>query len=142
MSIKLLKGRKKDSVSVPTDAEMRLLQILWEISEGTVEDIVNAHPKNQRPNYKTTQTFLRIMEEKGFITHEKQGRVFVFRAEITRQTVDKLLVKTLISRNFRGSSADLLINLIEASPFKKTELDQLENYIKEYRKKLGGGSRE
>ena len=55
---------------------MRLLQILWDLEEGTVEDVVNAHSEKERPNYKTTQTLLRIMEKKGFITHETQGPRF------------------------------------------------------------------
>jgi predicted transcriptional regulator len=41
---------------------MRLLQILWEREEATVEQVVNAHPQKQRPDYKTTQTLLRIMD--------------------------------------------------------------------------------
>ncbi len=127
--------RGKRQLSVPTAAEMRLLQILWDRQEATVEDVVQAHPEKERPNYKTTQTLLRIMEQKGFIEHESRGRVFVFTPLVSRKTIDRLSVQALVSRNFRGSSAGLLINLLEASPIKKKELDEVEAYIREYRKK-------
>jgi BlaI family transcriptional regulator, penicillinase repressor len=135
MREKLSKGRRKQQLPIPTGAEMRLLQILWDLEEGTVEDVLNAHPEKERPNYKTTQTLLRIMEQKGLIAHESRGRVFVFRPLASRQEIDRLSVQALVSRNFRGSSAGLLINLLEASPIKEKELDELEAYIREYRKR-------
>jgi predicted transcriptional regulator len=135
MREKLSKGRRKQQLPIPTGAEMRLLQVLWDLEEGTVEDVLNAHPEKERPNYKTTQTLLRIMEQKGFIRHESRGRVFVFRPLASRQLIDRLSVEALVSRNFRGSSAGLLINLLESSPIKEKELDELEAYIREYRKR-------
>ena len=143
MRKKLLKvGRAKRELTVPTAAEMRLLQILWDREEGTVEDVVNAHPKKEQPNYKTTQTLLRIMEQKGLITHESRGRVFVFRPLVSRKTIDHLSIQALVSRNFRGSASSLLMNLLEASPIKKTQLDELQAYIQEYRKRYEVGDPE
>jgi BlaI family penicillinase repressor len=121
-------------LTVPTTAEMRLLQILWELEEGTVEDVVNAHAQKERPNYKTTQTLLRIMEKKRFIGHEVRGRVFVFKPLVSRKKIDHLCVQALVARNFRGSAAGLLLNLLESTPIKNKELDELEAYIREYRK--------
>ncbi len=129
-----MKTRPAKQLTVPTAAEMRLLQILWDMEEGTVEDVVNAHNPKERPNYKTTQTLLRIMEKKSFLTHETRGRVFVFKPLVSRKKIDHLCVQTLVSRNFRGSAAGLLLNLLESTPMKKQELDQLEAYIREYRK--------
>jgi predicted transcriptional regulator len=128
-------ARAKRQLSVPTPAEMRLLQILWDREEATVEEVVNAHPQKERPNYKTTQTLLRIMEQKGLITHESRGRVFVFRPSVARKTIDHLSIQALLSRNFHGSTSGLLINLLEASPIKKKQFDELEAYMREYRKR-------
>lgn len=137
-----LKSELTKQLTVPTAGEMRLLQILWDLEQATVEDVVNAHGEKDRPNYKTTQTLLRIMEKKGFITHEAQGRVFIFRPLVSRKTIDHLSLQTLVSRNFNGSAAGLLMNLLEASPIKKAELDEVEAYIREYRKKEDRGSRD
>jgi BlaI family penicillinase repressor len=133
-------GNKK--LTVPTAAELRLLQILWELEEATVDDVVNAHPERERPHYKTTQTLLRIMENKEFISHEARGRVFVFRPLVSRNTIDQLSVQALVSRNFQGSAAGLLVNLLESSSIKKKELDELESLMREYRKKYELGDRE
>jgi BlaI family penicillinase repressor len=133
---------RNKKLPVPTTAEMRLLQILWDLKEGTVEDVVNAHPEKERPHYKTTQTLLRIMENKGFIAHESRGRVFVFKPLATRKAIDQMSVQALVSRNFHGSAAGLLINLLESSSIKRKELDELESYMREYRKKYELGDSE
>jgi BlaI family penicillinase repressor len=134
MGNKPLNSSAAKQLPVPTAGELRLLQILWDLEEGTVEDVVNAHSPKERPNYKTTQTLLRIMEKKRFITHEARGRVFVFKPVVSRKKIDHLCVRNLVSRNFRGSAAGLLLNLLESTPIKKRELDELEAYIREYRK--------
>ena len=128
---------------LPTASELRLLQILWESGEATVEDVVNAHSPRNRPNYKTTQTLLRIMEEKGFIAHESRGRVFVFKPLIPRETIDQQSVRALLSQNFGGSATGLFLNLLEATTIKEKDLDELEAQIREYRKKneLSGRNR-
>lgn len=120
---------------LPTAAELRLLQILWEIGEATVEGVVNAHRLRERPNYKTTQTLLRIMEQKRLVTHETSGRVFVFRPLISRKTIDHRCVRALLSRNFDGSVVGLLFNLLETATFGEKDLNELEAQIREYRRR-------
>ena len=143
MRNKQAKGsRAKKRLPVPTGAEIRLMQILWQLGEATVDDMVNAHPENEQPNYKTTQTLLRIMEQKGFIIHESRGRVFVFSPLVSRKTIDDLSVQALIARNFSGSATGLLINLLESNPIEKKELAQLEAQIRAYRKRQALGDRE
>jgi BlaI family penicillinase repressor len=143
MRKKLLKlARTNPRLALPSPGELRLLQILWDQEEATVEQVVNAHPEKERPNYKTTQTLLRIMEQKGFITHESRGRVFVFKPLVSRKAIDHLSVQSLVSRNFHGSAAELVLNLLETGPIKSKELDALEAHIREYRKKRGLSDRE
>lgn len=126
---------------LPTAGELRLLRILWDRGEATVEEVVNAHPPRSRPNYKTTQTLLRIMEDKGFITHKAQGRVFVFSPLVSRKTIDQRSVHVLLSQNFAGSASGLFLNLLGAAKVKESELDKIEAQIREYREKNGSGPR-
>ncbi|MDR5729472.1 MAG: BlaI/MecI/CopY family transcriptional regulator [Terriglobia bacterium] len=133
MPAKELKGSR--GIQLPTASELRLLQILWENGEATVGDVVNARSRRDRPNYKTTQTLLRIMEQKGFIEHELRGRVFVFKPLISRKTVDQQSVQSLLSRNFGGSATGLLLNLLETATVKEKDLDELEAQIRAYREK-------
>jgi BlaI family penicillinase repressor len=118
---------------LPTRAENRILQVLWELGQGTVEDVINHPSQNPKPNYKTTQTILRIMEEKGLVRHMSRGRVFVFEPCVSREQVGRLSVKTLLQQNFGGSPTELLVNLLEAGPVKESELEELEALIRKHR---------
>src|SRR5206468_2182186 len=69
---------RRENPVPPTRAELRILNALWELKSGTIEEIIHYPSFLSPPNYKTTQTILRIMEEKGLARHTTGGRVFVF----------------------------------------------------------------
>lgn len=118
---------------LPTPAELRILQVLWQLGQATVEEVVNGSHSSPKPNYKTVQTLLRIMEQKGLARHASRGRVFIFEPRVSREEVGQLSVRTLLEQNFGGSPAELLVNLLEAGPVEETELDELEVLIRNYR---------
>jgi predicted transcriptional regulator len=121
----------------PTRAELRILNALWELKSGTIEEIIHHPSFSSPPNYKTTQTILRIMEEKGLARHTTGGRVFVFEPVVSREWVEKMCVRTMLEQNFGGSPAKLLINLLESGPVADQELDELEALIRNYRIQKG-----
>jgi predicted transcriptional regulator len=119
---------------LPTRSELRILNVLWDLGQGRVEDVITHPSFPRRPNYKTTQTLLRIMEQKGLVRHEIRGRVFIFVPRVTREEVGKGSVRRLLDQNFAGSPAELLVNLLESAPVDESELDELEALIRKYRK--------
>jgi BlaI family penicillinase repressor len=121
----------------PTRAELRILNALWELKSGTIEEIIHHPSFSSPPNYKTTQTILRIMEEKGLARHTTGGRVFVFEPAVSREWVEKLCVRTLLEQNFGGSPAKMLVNLLESGPVADEELEELEALIRNYRIQKG-----
>lgn len=125
--------RSRKNPVPPTPAELRILQALWELGSGTIEEVIHHPSFATPPNYKTTQTILRIMEEKGLARHTSDGRVFVFEPSVSRDWVGRLSVRNLLHSNFDGSPAKLLVNLLEASPVKESELAELEALIRNYR---------
>lgn len=126
---------------LPTQSELQILHALWDLGQGSVEDIINHSSFPRRPNYKTTQTLLRIMEQKGLVRHEISGRLFLFVPCITRDEVGKSSVRRLLEQNFGGSPAELLVNLLESESIKESELEELETLIRKLRKhKNGRGS--
>jgi BlaI family penicillinase repressor len=125
----------KTKVLLPTDAELLILGALWELGEGTVEDVVNRSPSNPRANYKTVQTLLRIMENKGFVQHTTRGRAFVFRSCVTRDEIGRVSAMRLVDRNFQGSHTAMLMNLLDSNHIKEEELDELEKLIQQYRER-------
>jgi BlaI family penicillinase repressor len=121
----------------PTRAELRILNALWELKSGTIEEIIHHPSFSSPPNYKTTQTILRIMEEKGLARHTTGGRVFVFEPAVSREWVEMMCVRTLLEQNFGGSPAKLLVNLLESGPVAEQELEELEALIRNYRIQKG-----
>src|SRR5215468_3517686 len=100
---------RRQTEGLPTPGELRVLQILWRIEEGTIEDILRAADRNAVPNYKTVQTLPRIMESKGQVEHSQKGKAFVFRPRIARNDVRRLSVREVIKNYFTGSRTELMV---------------------------------
>jgi BlaI family transcriptional regulator, penicillinase repressor len=136
------RSRSRSKAVLPTNAELLILDVLWNLGEGTVEDVVDRLPSNPRANYKTVQSLLRIMENKGFVEHKTRGRAFVFISRISRDETRGGLARRLLDRNFQGSYAAMLMNLLDGNHVKERELDELETLIRRYREKTKGESLE
>lgn len=121
------------NVFLPTRGEMRILNALWELGQATVEQVIKHPSFATPPNYKTTQTLLRIMEEKGLARHTNRGRVFIFSACVTREQVARLSVQNLLEQTFAGSLTDMMVGVIETGSVKEAELAELETLIRNYR---------
>ena len=130
MSVRMARGKKP----LPTPAEARLLRVLWKLGEATVEQIVHAFPDGEQPNYKTTQTLLRIMENKDLVTHVARGKVFVFSPRVDEQTVAQLSVSMLLRENFGGSASGLLVNLLQSDGLRGSDLREMEALIQKFRR--------
>ena len=125
----------RNGSNLPTSAEMRILNSVWRLRSATVDEIVNSFPEGQRPNYKTTQAFLRIMENKGFVRHTARGRVFVFEPVVKKEEICQKSVEALLAQNFGGSATDLFVNLLESDAVPAEDIAALEKMIREYKKR-------
>ncbi len=114
-----------------TDAELRLMEVLWERGSATVSDVVDALPKNVPLAYSTVLTTLRILENKGYLKHVKDGRAFVYRPIVGREQERERAVTHLLRRFFEGSPERLMLNLVEARKVDPKELDRLRRRIAE-----------
>lgn len=121
------------NVILPTKGEMRILNALWDLGQGTIDDVIKHPSFSSPPNYKTTQTLLRIMEEKRLARHTSRGRVFVFAPCVTREQVASLSVQNLLESTFSGSVTELMVGVIETGTVKEAELEELEALIRNYR---------
>jgi BlaI family penicillinase repressor len=126
--------RASQGTSVPTVAEFRLLEILWRLGEGTIEDLLQTSGKNNLLNYKTVQTVLRIMETKKFVSHSVRGRAFVYQPRVKPHEIRRISLRSLLEKYFRGSRSELLVNLLEDERIEADELQELENLVRNHRK--------
>ena len=126
---------------LPTRGETKILNVLWELGQATVEEVIKHPSFPTPPNYKTTQTLLRIMEEKGLARHSTRGRVFVFAPCVTRDQVTRMSVQNLLEQTFAGSLTDMMVGVIETGTVKESELEELEALIRNYRRQRASSSK-
>ena len=114
-----------------TEAELRLMEILWEKEEATVGDVVDALPKEQALAYSTVLTTMRILEQKGYTRHRKQGRAFLYSPVVDRNDARKNAMKFVLHRFFDNSSESLVLNILENEQLDPAELKRLKKMIQE-----------
>ena len=114
-----------------TEAELRLMEILWQKGSATVNDVLEELPKRLSLAYNTVLTTLRILEKKGYILHEKEGRAFVYRPVMRRSEAQRNAAKYVVSRFFNNSPELLLLNVMEHEKIDQDELKRLKKLIAE-----------
>lgn len=111
-----------------TEAEYRLMDILWTngaLSVAGVVDRIGDPPLA----YNTVLTTLRILEQKGYLSHKASGRAFIYKASIERDEAQTTLVNHMVSRFFGGSPRDLVLNLLDSESLDAAELERLRELI-------------
>ena len=107
------------------------MAVLWEQGTGTVADVVNALRKKRAVTYSTAQTMLRILETKGYVTHEKVARAFVYHPRVDARQARLRAVRHLARRLFDGSPSLLVLNVLEDEALDPTELKRLKKMIED-----------
>lgn len=114
-----------------TEAELRLMKSLWNKQPATVGEILNSLDAEPPLAYSTVLTTLRILENKGFVRHEKQGRAFLYEAAVARDDASTGALKHLLSRFFDDSPELLVANLLKSEKIGSKELSKLKRLIAE-----------
>src|SRR5262249_50833384 len=113
-----------------TDAEARIMTVLWERQRATVAEVVAALGK-RAVNYSTVQTLLRILESKGYAAHEKSGRAFVYSPLIDQKQARRRALSHLLSRLFDDSPSLLVTNVLEDEHVDPAEIARLKKLLEE-----------
>jgi predicted transcriptional regulator len=114
-----------------TDAEARVMAVLWRLQTGTVGDVVRAMKRNRPVTYSTVQTILRILETKGYVAHEKVARAFIYRPVVDERQARRRALRHLVSRLFNGSTSLLVLNVLEDDTIEPAELKRLKKMIED-----------
>ena len=114
-----------------TDAESRVMSVVWQRETATVGDVVAALTQERVVTYSTVQTILRILETKGYVTHEKVARAFVYRPAVDERQARQRALKHLAARLFNGSPSLLVLNVLEDEAIDRTELRRLKKLIRD-----------
>jgi predicted transcriptional regulator len=95
-----------------TDGELRIMRVLWDRERATVGEVVDNINDANKPAYNTILTLLKILERKGYVTHEKDGRAFVYLPVVDRSQARRSAVSHLLARFFNGSPEMLVLDLL------------------------------
>ena len=112
-----------------TQAELRLMRLLWSIGECSVQDLVSAMPEESRLAYTSVLTTIRILEDKGYVHHRQEGRAFVYTARVAEQDAQQHEVRHVISRFFGDSRERLMLALLGDDDVSTDELERLKKAI-------------
>jgi len=112
-----------------TEAELRLMKILWRRGESAVTDLVADLPDGEQLAYNSVLTTIRILEQKGYVTHRQEGRAFVYSACVAEQEASRSEVRHVLSRFFGNSRERLLLSLLGDEDLSSDELERLKDAI-------------
>ena len=112
-----------------TEAELRIMEILWTQGAGTVQQVLDWMPPKATLAYNSVLTTIRILERKGYVEHVKDGRAHVYKAILERKDASRSEIRHLISRFFRDSHDELVLNILEDRGLDSEELEQLKKIL-------------
>jgi BlaI family transcriptional regulator, penicillinase repressor len=115
-----------------TEAEFRLMEVLWQKGPATVQQVLDALPEKEPIAYNSVLTTIRILEKKGYVGHEKDGRAHVYSPLVERKEATRSEISRLANRFFGDSQELLVLNILEDRGMDASELNRL-------RKMLGEG---
>jgi predicted transcriptional regulator len=112
-----------------TEAELRLMKILWRRGDSAVTDLLAAMPDGEALAYNSVLTTIRILEQKGYVEHRQIGRAFVYRPCIAEYEASRSEVRHVLNRFFGNSRERLLLSLLGDDDLSPAELQRLKEAI-------------
>lgn len=112
-----------------TQAELRLMKVLWNRGESTVADMVTATADDGTLAYTSVLTTIRILETKGYVSHRQDGRAFLYSSCVGEQEASRSEVRHVLQRFFGNSRERLLLSLLGDDEISSEEVKRLKEAI-------------
>ena len=116
-----------------TEAELRIMQVLWDRGPATVQQVLEALPTEKPLAYNSVLTIIRILEKKGYVRHVKDGRAHIYTALLNQQDATRSEIRHLVSRFFQDSRELLALNILEEEGLDAHEIARLRQILDENR---------
>ncbi len=113
----------------PTEAELGILQVLWENGPASVRDIQRILSQSRPTGYTTVLKTIQIMTEKGLVARDESVRPQIYRPSHSRQQTQRQLVGDLLQRAFGGSVKSLVLQALSTKKSSPAELEQIEKLL-------------
>ncbi|QHT68463.1 BlaI/MecI/CopY family transcriptional regulator [Rhodocytophaga rosea] len=123
--------------SKPTDAELEILQVLWQYGPCTVRFVNEQLSQTKEVGYTTTLKIMQIMHEKGLVKRNDESRTHVYEANVSEETTQKHMLGKFLDMAFRGSASKLVMQALGNHKASKEELNQIRKLLD----KIEGGEK-
>ncbi len=116
-------------VQALTELQLAILQVLWDRSEATTQDIHSRLHAERGLALTTVATLLSRLEKRGILEHRKDGRQYVYRALVTRPEVRRSKIRELTETLFEGDAAALISHLVRSDETGESDLERIKAMI-------------
>ena len=114
-----------------TEAELKLMDVVWRRGESTVQQVLDELPDRPPLAYNSVLTTIRVLEKKGYLKHVKDGRAHIYMPLIEREDATRSAITHLVSRFFKNSHEQLVLNILEDESIDAAELKRLRKLLAE-----------
>ena len=119
----------KSKLRAMSPAETEILRLVWQLNEATVQQIHEALPAKRVIGYKTVQTLLRRLEEKGYLKHRIEGKAYLFLPAVKQEAVVRRTVLDFVDRLFGGDPRPLMHFLAQDGHIDAEAIEELRKLI-------------
>jgi BlaI family penicillinase repressor len=119
----------------PTEVEMQILRILWDLGPSPVREIHRRLEAAKGTSYSTTVKMLAVMLEKGLVTRDEQAQPHIYKAALTRDGAGKRLVRDLIDKVYNGSAHSLVLQALSTRRATQEERDEIRRLLDKMERK-------
>jgi BlaI family penicillinase repressor len=113
----------------PTDAELSILRVLWELGPSTVRQVQEALNERRETGYTTVLKLLQIMTEKGLVERDETERTHVYQASLPQEQTQRQLVSDLLDRAFGGSAKQLVLQALATKKTSAKEMAEIRRLL-------------
>jgi predicted transcriptional regulator len=116
-------------MSKPTEAELEILSLLWELKEASVRQIHERLSETKDTGYTTTLKIMQIMHAKGMVSRDEENRSHIYKPATNQKETQKSLLKNLVTTAFGGSAQRLVMQALGQENPSKVELDEIRAFL-------------
>jgi predicted transcriptional regulator len=115
----------------PTDAELAILRVLWQLGPSTVRQVHEVMSRERPTAYTTALKLLQIMTEKGLVRRDETDRTHVYHAKLSEEQTQRQLIRDLLDRAFGGSSSKLVLQALATRRASSDELAEIRRMLEQ-----------
>lgn len=113
-----------------TEVELEIMTAIWGLGKATVKEVVSNQPEGRRLAYTSVATFMKILEQKGFLTCQKDSYAHVFHPLVSKAEYGSTCIEHMVDNVFDGEPVALVQRLLEAKKLTRADIQSIENSLK------------